>query len=151
MLGHWTQTGLRKGSPGKIRFESDSGLLVFTITLENRDGLYYCPLDVFTVDEDAPRQQLRLVYRAKTDPLPVRQRHGSYEPVSLNHLTESELWRLRLGSLGEDQLDLLPENATGIPKKFHYHPFRYIDWKEEARVQRQKAQKYAERTDEPRK
>ncbi len=50
----WTQTGHRDGSPGKIRFESDSGLLAFTITLENRDGLYYCPSDVLTVDEDAP-------------------------------------------------------------------------------------------------
>ena len=58
---------------------------------------------------------------------------------------------LQLGSPGEDQLDLLPGNATGIPNKFHYHPFWYIDWKEEARLQHQKAQKYAERTDEPRK
>ena len=58
---------------------------------------------------------------------------------------------LRLGSPGEDQLDLLPGNATGIPNKFHYHPFCYIDWKEEAWIQRQKAQKVAERTDEPRK
>ncbi len=55
---------------------------------------------------------------------------------------------LRLGSPGKDQLDLLPGNATGIPPSFHYHPFRFIDWKEEARVQRQAAGKFAERTTE---
>ena len=48
------------------------------------------------------------------------------------NLTESELWMLHLGSPGEQQLDLLPGNAMGIPQGFHYHPFRYIDWKEEA-------------------
>jgi hypothetical protein len=69
-----------------------------------------------------------------------------YVPVSLDRLTESELWMLRLGTPGEDQLDLLPGNVTGIPPTFEYHPFRYIDWKEEARVQWQKALKLAERT-----
>jgi hypothetical protein len=39
---------------------------------------------------------------------------------------------LRLGSPGEDQLDLLPGNVTGVPPGFQYHPFRFIDWKEEA-------------------
>jgi hypothetical protein len=47
---------------------------------------------------------------------------------------------LRLGSPGEQQLDLLPGNVTGIPHGFHYHPFWFIDWKEEARVQKQAAQ-----------
>ena len=54
VLVHWTQTDHRDGSSGKIHFESDSGLLAFMITLENRDGLYYCPSDMFMVDEDAP-------------------------------------------------------------------------------------------------
>jgi hypothetical protein len=36
--------------------------------------------------------------------------------------------------------------VTGIPAGFHYHPFRYIDWKEEARIQKQAAQRSAERT-----
>jgi len=53
---------------------------------------------------------------------------------------------LRLGSPGEQQLDLLPGNVTGIPHGFHYHPFRFIDWKEEARIQKQAAQRSAERT-----
>ena len=55
---------------------------------------------------------------------------------------------LRLGSPGEDQLDLLPGNVTGIPPGFQYHPFRFIDWKEEVRIQKQAAQRSAERTTE---
>ena len=55
---------------------------------------------------------------------------------------------LRLGSPGEQQLDLLPGNVTGIPHGFHYHPFWFIDWKEEARIQKQAAQRSAERTTE---
>jgi len=55
---------------------------------------------------------------------------------------------LRLGYPGEDQLDLLPGNATSIPLSFQYHPFCFIDWKEEARIQKQAAQHSAERTTE---
>jgi hypothetical protein len=53
---------------------------------------------------------------------------------------------LQLSSPGEDQLDLLPGNVTGIPPGFQYHPFCFIDWKEEARIQKQAAQQSAERT-----
>jgi hypothetical protein len=48
----WTQTGHKDGSPGTIRFNSDSGLYSISMTLEIRDVLYYCPMDVFTVDWD---------------------------------------------------------------------------------------------------
>jgi hypothetical protein len=57
---------------------------------------------------------------------------------------------LRLGSPGEDQLDLLPGNATGIPSCFQYHPFRFLDWKEEACIQKQAAQRTSDRTTKPR-
>jgi hypothetical protein len=67
-------------------------------------------------------------------------------PVTRDRLTESELWMLRLGSLGENQLDLLPGNVTGVPPGFHYHPFCFLDWKEEARIQKQAALQMAERT-----
>jgi hypothetical protein len=74
------------------------------------------------------------------------QRHNKeYCPVLYNRLTESELWMLRLGSPGEDQLDLMPGNVTGIPPGFQYHPFLFLDWKEEAWVQKQVA-KLAKRT-----
>ena len=53
-----------------------------------------------------------------------------------------------LGSPGEDQLDMLPGNVTGIPSEFHYHPFRFIDFKEQARIWKQAAQRMAVRTGE---
>jgi hypothetical protein len=55
---------------------------------------------------------------------------------------------LCLGSPGKDQLGLLPGNVTGIPPGFQYHPFRFIDWKEEARIQKQAAHQFAKRTTE---
>ena len=55
---------------------------------------------------------------------------------------------LRLGAPGEDQLNLLPGKATGIPSGFQHHPFRFVDWKEEARVQKQATGKAVERTTE---
>ncbi len=55
---------------------------------------------------------------------------------------------LHLGSPGEQQLDMLPGNVTGIPLGFQYHPFCFIDWKEEAHIQKQVALRSAERTTE---
>jgi hypothetical protein len=63
-------------------------------------------------------------------------------------MTESEVWMLCLGSLGEQQLDMLPGNVTGIPPGFQYHPFCFIEWKVEARIQKQVALRSAERTTE---
>jgi hypothetical protein len=40
VLVRWTQTGHKDGSPGMIRFDSDSGLFSIAMYLENRDGLY---------------------------------------------------------------------------------------------------------------
>ena len=41
VLVSWMQTGHKDGSPGRIRFDSDSGLYSISMTLENHDGLYY--------------------------------------------------------------------------------------------------------------
>jgi hypothetical protein len=55
---------------------------------------------------------------------------------------------LRLGSPGEDQLDLMLGKVTGITAEFKYHLFRHIDWKEEACIRKQNACKLAVRTTE---
>jgi hypothetical protein len=52
---------------------------------------------------------------------------------------------LHFGSPGEHQLDVLPLHVTGTPKVFEYHPFHYIDFKEQAYIQKQAAQRTAER------
>ncbi len=59
---------------------------------------------------------------------------------------ESEVWLLCLGSPGVHQLDVLPGNVTGLPLVFEYHPFRFIDFKEQARISKQAAQRSAVRT-----
>jgi hypothetical protein len=51
-LVHWTQTGHKGTDPGCICFSSNSSLYSVTIALEKHDGLYHCPADVFTVDQD---------------------------------------------------------------------------------------------------
>jgi hypothetical protein len=42
-----------------------------------------------------------------------------------------------MGGCNEDQLDKLTQHAVGIPSKFEWHPFRFVDFKEQARVWKQ--------------
>jgi hypothetical protein len=63
-------------------------------------------------------------------------RHKKYTPVSRSKALESETWYLHLGGCNEDQLDQLPANAIGLPANFEWHPFRFIDFKEQARIRR---------------
>jgi hypothetical protein len=91
-----------------------------SMILENRDGLYYCLTDVITVDHDPVRCNVPSIHRAVVDTPPMQRQNKEYCPVSYNCLTESKLWMLQLGSPGEDQLDLMPGNVTGIPPSFHY-------------------------------
>jgi hypothetical protein len=132
VLVQWTQTGHKDSSPGTIQFDSNSGLLSMTMMPEKRDGLYYCPTDVFTINHDPVRCNVPSIHQTFVDTPPIRRRNKEYSPVAYNCLTESELWMLCLGSPGEDQLDLMPGNVTDIPPSFQYHPFRFLDWKEEA-------------------
>ena len=48
----WQQTGHKDGSSGHLQFYSDSGLAGMILTLEKREGLYYAPTDVYTVDHN---------------------------------------------------------------------------------------------------
>ena len=106
-------------------------------------------MDVFTVDRDPLCHVALKANRLAIPPLPkTKGTHHWYTPVSKAAHTEAELWMVRLGSPGEDQLDMLPGNATGIPSEFHYHPFRFIDFKEQAQIRKQAAQHTAVRTGE---
>lgn len=44
---------------------------------------------------------------------------------------------MRMGGCNETQLDQLPHHAIGIPSKFEWHPFRFVDFKEQARIRKQ--------------
>jgi hypothetical protein len=131
----WQQTGHKDGSPGRLRFFSDSGLASISLTLERRDGLYYAPTDNYTVDHNPVSCVTPWVCRVvNSSPSSLRCPKQSYVPVTKSNQTKSELWMLRLGSPGEHQLDLLPGSTTGIPLVFECHPFRFLDFKEQARI-----------------
>ena len=147
----WSQTGYKDDSPGTLRFYSASGLGGMTLILTKRGGLYYTQTDVYTVDKNPLCRVAPAVHRLAAPPPPKhRATHHRYTPVSKAAHTEAELWMLRLGSPGEDQLNMLPGNVTGIPSEFHYHPFRFLDFKEQARIRKQAAQRTAVRTGEAR-
>lgn len=92
-----------------------------------------------------------MIRRVAAPSLPVLPRRPKrFLPVTMDSLTELEVWMVSLGSPGEDQLDMLPGNVLGVPPGFHYHPFWFVDWnwKEEARIQKQAALWSTERTSE---
>ena len=93
-----------------------SGLYSIAMSLVNRDGLYYCPTDVFAVDKDPVRCNVPIIRRAKsTERTPATKRIKNFITVSQNQLAESELW-MRSGlahRVREDQLDLLQGKVTG--------------------------------------
>ena len=72
VLVWWTQMGHKEGSPGMICFDSNSGLYSISITLENHNGLYYCPTDVFTVDRDPVRCNVPIIRHALVPAPPTK-------------------------------------------------------------------------------
>ncbi len=66
-------------------------------------------------------------------------------PTNLARQLESELWAARMGHCGEDQLISLATRADGLPNNFTFHPFCYIDWKEQARVRKRAALRVAQK------
>ena len=85
------------------------------------------------------------VLRAHIDTTPTtpRSQQPRFTPASCAQQLESEVWLLRLGSPGVTQLNVLPQFVKGLPSHFAYHPFRFVDFKEQARVRKQAGQRYA--------
>jgi hypothetical protein len=50
-----------------------------------------------------------------------------------------------MGHCGEDQLVSLATHADGLPNNFEFHPFRHIDWKEQARIRKRSARRVAQK------
>ena len=142
---YWNQDGCKDPTaPGRIRFTSKDGILSMFFNLEYRDGLYYCSTDIFTVDQATP---VRVNCRRTTTPTSsdIHRSPSKFVPTSRARQVESEVWLARLGSPGEGQLDLLPGHVIGTPPVFEYHPFRSVDFKEQAYIRKQAAQRVAER------
>jgi hypothetical protein len=123
-------------------------------TLDYNDDLYYCPSDVITITphDHAKTNQIPLLREliaspvATTAPPSILRHPCKYSPTSKDKQLESKLWLLRLGSPGVSQLDRLPADATGISSVFEHHPFCFIDFKAQAGIRKQAAQRSAVRT-----
>ena len=83
--------------------------------------------------------------RPKTNKLYTGERP---KPTTKARQIESELWLLRFGSPCESQLNTLPLQVTGLPSKFEWHPFGYINFKKQAYAQKQPVNKFAKRLPE---
>jgi hypothetical protein len=117
-----------------------------TLALEFKDGLYYCPTDVYTINNCLPPPPTPKAFHVAAPTPSTSRRSSRFIPTSKGKLIKSELWLLHLGSPGVQQLDKLPGNLTGTPPDFDYHPFWFIDFKEEVKVQKQAAQRSAVHT-----
>ncbi len=61
-------------------------------------------------------------------------------PTNLARQLESDkLWAACLGHCGKDQLTSLATRADGLPISYKFHPFWYINWKEQARIRKRAA------------
>jgi hypothetical protein len=149
----WTQTGFKDSRPVTIRFDSADGLLTMHIALDYLGGLCYCQNDVYIMDltphpktiSDQPVAPTVFRVASLTPPTSLR-RPSRYTLVSKSKQLESELWLLHLGSPGVFQLDVLPGNTTGLPMEFDYDSFWFIDFKAQAQICKQAAQRSAVRT-----
>jgi hypothetical protein len=121
------------------------------MTLVHHEGLHYCPTNAYTVDHmlatrySPALNRIALAGGAGPDKGPT---HSCFVPTTKAKQVESEVWLLCLGLPGVHQLDLLPGCVTGIPLDFCYHPFPFIDHKEQASLKKQPAQRSAVRTTE---
>lgn len=150
----WNQSGRKFGQPGQLNFIGPNGTK--TITLQQYNGLYFISLAFYSIVDDSQMVKedeiptchgltANIVDTAtQTNFLPRKPkrqapRHKRYTPISKSKALESETWYLRLGGCNKEQLDQLLANAIGLPTTFEWHPFRFVDFKEQARVRRQPA------------
>jgi hypothetical protein len=115
-----------------------------TMTLVHHEGLHYCPMDAYTIDHMPTMRYSPALNRValKVGNALAKGFHCSrFVPATKAKQVESEVWLLRLRSPDVHQLDLLPGHVTGIPLAFRYHPFHYIDHKEQASIKKQPAHK----------
>ena len=72
---------------------------------------------------------------AKRQPPPT----AWYQPTSKAKVLESETWALQMGGCNKTQLKVSSQHVVGIPQDLEFHPFQFIDFKEQARVCQQPA------------
>jgi len=134
----WTQHRFKDPSiPGYLKFSNATNNVSMTISLICKNGLYYCQTTAYVQDSTPLRPKVQKLYSRERP-----------TPTTKARQTESELWLFWFGSPCESQLHHLPTCVTGTPTKFEWHPFRYIDFKEQAYARKQPVNKTSERLPE---
>jgi hypothetical protein len=133
----WNQEGYKDPSvPGSICFTSHDDLILMYFKLHCRNGLHYCSSNVYTVDQDPVHVCCHRTVTTPTSSVspPLRQPPSKHVPISRSCQVISEVWALRFGSPGKQQLIILPQHVLGTPSSFDCHPFQYINFKEQAYI-----------------
>jgi hypothetical protein len=125
--------------------------LLLTLTLLEELSLAWKPLTTETACTIAQQMSSRSINHWSAVPKhtalfpnPSLAQHSTpsrFSPTSKSKQVELEVWLLCLGSPDVPQLDVLPENVTGLPSVFEYHPFCFINFEEQARIRKQATQR----------
>jgi hypothetical protein len=136
-----------------LAFDSHDGFLHMHLSLVCHDGLYYCPTDAFTINHSPIRvnsawapTNATILCVSSNCPQSVLRCPLQYKPTTKARQLESEVWLLCLESPGVYQVGVLPQLTTGLPPALDYHPFQFVNFKEQARILKQVAQHLAVRT-----
>eukprot|EP00956_Cyclotella_meneghiniana_P004202 scaffold5163_cov49-Cyclotella_meneghiniana.AAC.3 len=140
----WEQRGKKLGQPGMLIFKSKDTEKV--ITLQQQNGLYYCNTRSYPIirNDSIPPcvPQLHKAVNSSTQTSEVRPKRlpkptNKYTPTSKAKILQSETWNLRMGCCSESSLESLCQHAIGIPTKLEWHPYRFVDFKEHAKIGKQ--------------
>jgi hypothetical protein len=141
----WAQVGHKDPSiPGSLCFYGSDATPAMEFRLHCRDGLYYISSAAYTTGPNPVRV---ICHRASTTlhsddtshHIPPTPSRAKLTPTTGARQVESEVWSLRLGCPGEQQLKQLLSHVVGTPQSFKFHPFHYIHFKEQAYIRKQPA------------
>jgi len=165
----WSQVGRRIGQPGELQFHGKNGTKSIalaqhnglyyckSVTFDISRGFENLVLsseekdlertESLQDDDETPLHSntTPVIHKlASTSPKMVHpstewKKTSKYKPTTKAKILESETWALRMGGCSETALSELPKHAVGLPSRLEWHPFRYIDFAEQARVRKQPA------------
>lgn len=127
----WQQSGSKDPSmTDTLTFSDGDGNKLLVLPLTSHNGLQYCTND----SSHTPTVHSVLTYSTAV----------VQESSTERCIMESELWVARLGFCSKWQLTKITQHVDDTPSCFFPHPLRFVDHKEQARVQKQPAGSHAE-------
>lgn len=141
----WEQQGRQLGQPGLLIFKGDN--IKKSISLHQQNGLYYCHSKTIAIlqNDECPNHQELSIHKvinnstqtSEQKPKRIPRPPNKFAPTNKSKILQSETWNLRLGCCNETAMESICQHAIGIPSKFEWHPFRFVDFKEHAKMGKQ--------------